>query len=121
MVWIRLPGLLQGYYSDCLLKAISQTIGKVVKLDAHTDCARRGRFVHLAVCIDFRKPLVSKVRINGRLQRVEYEGLPTIYFKCGFNGHTVELCSRDVAMPPKSMNSVSSNMQASGIQRKVEG
>ncbi|KAA3478041.1 Endonuclease/exonuclease/phosphatase [Gossypium australe] len=43
------------------------TVGPVVKLDVQTDCTHNGRFVRLAVCVDLRKPLVSKVRINGRL------------------------------------------------------
>ncbi|KAK5846048.1 hypothetical protein PVK06_002314 [Gossypium arboreum] len=33
VVWVRLPGLLKGYYSDFLLKAIGQTIGPVLKID----------------------------------------------------------------------------------------
>ncbi|PPS20102.1 hypothetical protein GOBAR_AA00482 [Gossypium barbadense] len=37
-----------------------QTIGLVVKLDVHTDCACRGRFARLAICVDLKKPLVSK-------------------------------------------------------------
>ncbi|MBA0692919.1 hypothetical protein Goari_010440 [Gossypium aridum] len=65
----------------------------MVKLDVHTDCARRGRFALLAICVDLRKPLVSKVRINGRLQQVEYEALPNIFFKCGLYGHEADLCS----------------------------
>lgn len=54
-VWIRLPGLLEGYYSECLLRAIGGAIGKVIKLDAHTGCARRGRFARLVVCVDLKK------------------------------------------------------------------
>ncbi|KAH1063437.1 hypothetical protein J1N35_028424 [Gossypium stocksii] len=52
---------------------------------------RRGKFARLAVCVDLRKPLVSKVRINGRLQQVEYEALPNIFFKCGLYGHGADL------------------------------
>lgn len=58
VVWIRLPGLPKRYYSDCLLRAIGQTIGRVVKLDANIVCARWGRFAHLVVRIDLRKPLI---------------------------------------------------------------
>ncbi|MBA0757788.1 hypothetical protein Gotri_020854 [Gossypium trilobum] len=87
VVWIRLSGLPKGYYSDCLLRAIGQMIGPVVKLDVHTVSARRGRFVWLAVCVDFRKPLVSKVKINGTMLHVEYESLQNVCFKCGCYGH----------------------------------
>ncbi|MBA0817652.1 hypothetical protein Gohar_021748 [Gossypium harknessii] len=39
---------------------IGQTVGLVVKLDVHMDCAHRGRFAQLAVYVYLRKPLVSK-------------------------------------------------------------
>ncbi|MBA0579175.1 hypothetical protein Gorai_021438, partial [Gossypium raimondii] len=38
------------------------------------------------------KPLMSNVRINGRLQRVEYESLLDVCFRCGHYGHRVDLC-----------------------------
>ncbi|KAK5839833.1 hypothetical protein PVK06_008675 [Gossypium arboreum] len=38
VVWIRLPGLTEGYYSDCLLRVIGQMVGPVVKLDVYMDC-----------------------------------------------------------------------------------
>ncbi|MBA0651038.1 hypothetical protein Goklo_018408 [Gossypium klotzschianum] len=84
---------LWGYYSDYLLRVIDKTIGPVVKLDVHTDCARMGRFARLAVWVNLRKLLMSKVRINNHLQRVEYEALPNIYFKCGLYGHGADLGS----------------------------
>ncbi|MBA0730448.1 hypothetical protein Golax_004623, partial [Gossypium laxum] len=61
---VELPGLPEGYYLDCLLRVIGQTVGPVVKLDVQTDCASRGRFVRLVICVDLRMPLVSKVQIN---------------------------------------------------------
>ncbi|PPR99269.1 hypothetical protein GOBAR_AA21382 [Gossypium barbadense] len=63
-VWIKLPGLPEGYYSDFLIRVIGQTVGPVVKLDVHTDYARRGRFAWLAVCVDLRKLLVSKMVVE---------------------------------------------------------
>ncbi|MBA0629276.1 hypothetical protein Godav_023859, partial [Gossypium davidsonii] len=53
VVWIQLLGLPKGYYSECLLCAIGQTIGPVIKLDEYTDNARKGKFTRLAVCINF--------------------------------------------------------------------
>lgn len=66
VVWVRLPRLPEGYYSECLLRVIGQAIGSVVKLDVHTDGGRRGRFARLAVSVNLRWPLVSKIWINGR-------------------------------------------------------
>lgn len=41
----------------------------------------------MTVYIDLGQPLVSKVRIDGRIQCVEYESLPSICFGCGRVGH----------------------------------
>ncbi|KAH1090183.1 hypothetical protein J1N35_017440 [Gossypium stocksii] len=68
VIWTQLQGLPKGYYSYCLLMVISKTVGPVVKLDMHTDCTCMGIFTQLAVWVDLRKPLVSKVRINSHLQ-----------------------------------------------------
>ncbi|MBA0602216.1 hypothetical protein Gorai_002405 [Gossypium raimondii] len=37
--------------------------------------------------------MVSQVLVNGELQRVEYEALPTICFSCGKYGHLKKLCA----------------------------
>ena len=39
-----------------------------------------------------RKPLVSQVKIDGRLQNIEYEDLPMICYQCGRYRHISELC-----------------------------
>ncbi|MBA0699167.1 hypothetical protein Goari_000824 [Gossypium aridum] len=50
----------EGFYSNFLLRAISQVIDTVVKIDAHTTAAVKGRFANMAVCVDLNKPLASK-------------------------------------------------------------
>lgn len=47
-------------------------IGPVVKIDEHMNATIRGRFARMTVCVDLKK-LISKMCINGKLQRVEYE------------------------------------------------
>lgn len=74
LVWIQLLGLFEGFYSDFLLRTIESMIRLVFQIDAGTDAAVRERFTRLVVSVDLQKPLVSKIRINGRIQRVEYEG-----------------------------------------------
>ncbi|MBA0722056.1 hypothetical protein Golax_009538 [Gossypium laxum] len=76
-----------------LVCVIKQAIGPVVKLDTHTNSRRWGCFVRLTVCLDLKKPLVMKVKINGRMQRVEYKSLPVVCFNCGLYGHNPNLCS----------------------------
>ncbi|MBA0548905.1 hypothetical protein Golob_019970, partial [Gossypium lobatum] len=46
----------------------------------------------LVIYVDLRKPLVSNVRINGRLQRVEYESLSDVCFMYRHYSHRVDLC-----------------------------
>ncbi|MBA0823041.1 hypothetical protein Goarm_019799, partial [Gossypium armourianum] len=67
VVWVRLPGLSESYYSSCILKAIGKSIGSMVRINENIVSATSGRFARLAICVDLRKPLISKVRINGHL------------------------------------------------------
>ncbi|XP_040948012.1 uncharacterized protein [Gossypium hirsutum] len=46
----------------------------------------------MAVSIDMEKPLTSQVSINGRMQQVEFEALPTVCFSCGNYGHPKSSC-----------------------------
>ncbi|KAK8533029.1 hypothetical protein V6N12_076310 [Hibiscus sabdariffa] len=46
----------------------------------------------MAVGINLRKPLVSKIVINGCTQLIEFESLPNIFFHHGIYGHLKETC-----------------------------
>ncbi|KAH1063670.1 hypothetical protein J1N35_028657 [Gossypium stocksii] len=72
---------------DSILKSIGETIGQVIKLDVNTGNAQRGRFVRMMIFLDLNKPLVSKIKVDGRIQLVEYKSLPNICFPCGHFGH----------------------------------
>ncbi|KAK8673190.1 hypothetical protein V6N13_111539 [Hibiscus sabdariffa] len=63
--------------------------------DFRLDNGRRGRFARMAVKINLRQPLVSKIIVNGRTQIVEYESLPIVCFSCGTYGHANHNCPRD--------------------------
>lgn len=43
--------------------------------------------------IDTEKPLVSKILIDGKAQRVEYEDLPLVCFGCERFEHAREFCT----------------------------
>lgn len=64
VVWVRLPGLSEGYYPSSILKAIGQAIGPVIKLVDNTKNARRGRFARMAICVNLQKHLLSKIKIS---------------------------------------------------------
>ncbi|MBA0740189.1 hypothetical protein Gogos_013410, partial [Gossypium gossypioides] len=100
VIWIRLLELPMGYYSDCLLRVIDKTIGLVVKLDVHTDCARMGRFARLAVWVNLRKPLMSK---------------------CGLYGHGADLgLGVKTTSPTANFDCASPVMEKSMLERRVK-
>lgn len=92
VVWVWLPRLPEGLYNKCLLRAIGEAIGPVLRIDYNTNNRIEGRLARLTVCVDLRKPLISELKINGRTQRVEYESLPNICFECRRFGHSKDLC-----------------------------
>ncbi|XP_016666125.1 uncharacterized protein [Gossypium hirsutum] len=72
-------------------------IGKITKLDINTDSRARGRYARIAVFVNFGRPLISRILINDNPQRIEYEKLPVMCFKCGRYGHTNETCSLTIS------------------------
>nr|KJB24389.1 hypothetical protein B456_004G148600 [Gossypium raimondii] len=107
VIWIWLSRLPEGYYSNFLFKAIGQ---KIIST-----------FAQLAACVDLKKPLMSNVRINCRLQRVEYEGLLNNCFKYGLYGHIADLCSEDKTTTPKvESDCYLPVMDKSSLEQKVE-
>lgn len=83
MAWIRFLGLSGFLYKKRILEEIGSLVGKVMKLDLKTDSGARGQFARMAMSVDLEKPLTSQVSINSRIQRVEFEALPTVCFYCG--------------------------------------
>ena len=71
---------------------LGQIFGRVFKIDYNTESASRGKFGRLAIEIDPNKPLISQFFLDGKLQKVEYEGLPNSSFLCGKYGHSKDIC-----------------------------
>ncbi|XP_050233415.1 uncharacterized protein LOC126681903 [Mercurialis annua] len=90
--WIRLPGMPIHYYNKKVLRYIGDVVGKVVKIDYCTEVVERGKFSRIAVELDLSKSLVSQFNLDGKVQFVEYECLPRIYFECGKFGHVKVRC-----------------------------
>ncbi|KAH1096901.1 hypothetical protein J1N35_013822 [Gossypium stocksii] len=65
-----LSGLSKGLYTKSLLKFIENVIGPIAKINRNMYNNFRGQFVRLTVYIGFRKSLVSKIKIDGKI-RVE--------------------------------------------------
>ncbi|PPR84221.1 hypothetical protein GOBAR_AA36490 [Gossypium barbadense] len=116
VVWIRLLGLIEGFYSKVLLRAIGQIIGSVIKLNINTNLARRGHFTRLAVCVDLQKLLISKVRINGdRMEKTMVKGANEIR-KMGPNGKGKGEHRPKVGL--KILKPINSNGETPGLNQK---
>ncbi|KAH9646492.1 hypothetical protein KPL70_024891 [Citrus sinensis] len=90
--WIRLPGMPLHYYHKKIIRMLGHVIGKVIKIDYNTELATKGKFTRNAVEASLKSPLISQFLLDGRIQRFEYEVLPTICFGCGKCGHTSSSC-----------------------------
>lgn len=91
-VWVRLPFLPFEYYQPELLRRVGNLLGKTLKVDRTTELAQRGKFARLCVEIDVAAPLVPKIIVGSKIQKVEYEGLGVVCFSCGCIGHREESC-----------------------------
>ncbi|KAH9725904.1 DUF4283 domain-containing protein [Citrus sinensis] len=87
VAWIRLAEMNIHFYHKNIIRRLGEIVGPVVKIDHKT--------------IDLTKPLISQLNFEGRIQRVEYEYLPTICFDYGKVGHYKDACpdSAKVVLP----------------------
>ena len=93
VIWIRLPNMLVHYYHKSTLRAIASIIGELIKVDYMTESRQRGKFACMVVKVNLNKPLISRFKIDDRIQTVEYEDLPIICYGCGHFGHVLEHCN----------------------------
>ncbi|CAL1398876.1 unnamed protein product [Linum trigynum] len=89
---VQFPGLPVHFYHQELLFALGNMIGRAIKLDYHTQHQQRAKFSRMAVEVDLSKPLVPRIRLDGRWQKVEFENIPVVCFECGKVGHTKITC-----------------------------
>lgn len=92
MVWVRFLELPLKLLDEEVLYAVGNTLGRTVNVDATTLAAARGKYARVCIEIDLAKPLIPHIGIFGCQQRVEYEGLHLICFRCGKYGHRAGDC-----------------------------
>ncbi|CAL1413243.1 unnamed protein product [Linum trigynum] len=92
VVWIQFSALPVHFYHKEVLFSLGNMIGRAIKLDFHTHHQQRAKFARMAVELDLSKPLVTRIRLDGQWQYIEYENLPTVCFECGKIGHTSLSC-----------------------------
>ncbi|MBA0575797.1 hypothetical protein Golob_027689, partial [Gossypium lobatum] len=54
----------------------------------------KGRFARMAISVDLCWPLISKLRVEGKIRRVEHKNLPKVYYECGCFGHMKDMCPK---------------------------
>ncbi|KDO37786.1 hypothetical protein CISIN_1g043098mg, partial [Citrus sinensis] len=101
VAWIRLVEMNIHFYHKNIIRRLGEIFGLVVKIDHKTVEVQRGKFAQIAVEIDLNKPLISQFNFEGRIQWVEYEYLPTIFFVCGKIGHYKDACPDSAEVVPQ--------------------
>ncbi|CAI0552666.1 unnamed protein product [Linum tenue] len=92
VAWVQLPAFPVHFYHQEILFSLGNMIGRAIKLDFHTQHQQRVKFARMAVELDLSKPLVTRIRLDGKWQYIEYENLPKVCFECGKVGHTTASC-----------------------------
>ncbi|CAI0420604.1 unnamed protein product [Linum tenue] len=126
VVWVQFPGFPVHFYHKDLLFSLGNLIGRAIKLDFHTLHQQRTRFARVAVEVDLSQPLIPRIRLDGKWQRVEFENIPIVCFECGKIGHTKISCPElypeqasnravDFAPSPATVSVGSSSEEVSGF------
>ncbi|CAN1787163.1 hypothetical protein LINPERHAP1_LOCUS17527 [Linum perenne] len=92
VAWVRFPHLPIQFYHAKILAYMGNLIGKTIKIDFTTQRVDRWKFARIAVEIDLNLPLPPVIELDGCLQLVEYENIPTLCLGCGRGGHAKEEC-----------------------------
>ncbi|KAH1030723.1 hypothetical protein J1N35_042897 [Gossypium stocksii] len=75
----------------------------------------KGCFTRLAVCLNLEKLMISQVLVDGVVQRVEYEALPTVCFSCEKYRHVKDLCPEVLGVNGGGKNSDNHNMAVKNL------
>ncbi|XP_021771780.1 uncharacterized protein LOC110735912 [Chenopodium quinoa] len=118
--WVRIPNLSVEYFDNLFLHKIGSKIGKVMCIDKYTKSKDRGQFVRFSIEVDLSKPLLSKFRLNGRIWKIQYEGLWLICFKCGKLGHKDEQCDQFNAPKSDEVEGASQGIGKSPVNNRPE-
>lgn len=106
LVWVRFPGILPELLDEEILTSMGDKLGRTVKIDPMSLTGLRCRFAWLCVEVNLDEPLLPSLTVLDLPQKVEYEGLHMICFKCGMFGHCSDACPSLMHPPPAGVDPV---------------
>ncbi|KAJ4844177.1 hypothetical protein Tsubulata_045764 [Turnera subulata] len=121
VVWVQFPDIPPNWYHARLLKTLGDLVGRTMKVDIHTSTSSRGKFAKVAVAVDLTKPVKGRIKLEGEIIRVTYEGLPYVCFVCGKVAHGQNSCLTN--RHPRSTadtGAISGTNQASSSSARLE-
>ncbi|XP_061343758.1 uncharacterized protein LOC133289776 [Gastrolobium bilobum] len=111
--WIRLIPL--EFFEFQYLNFFGNLLGTVLKVDRTTSTGDKGRFARVCLDLDLSKPLIGEYKLEGKMKKIEYEGLYLICLHCGRYGHNIEGCTELV----KNQNPVDIMLQWINLQNNL--
>ncbi|MBA0695780.1 hypothetical protein Goari_002380 [Gossypium aridum] len=104
-----------GLYPEiCFLEPVHDLINKsmeksiIVRRLRHSIGYRAliERFAWIAIVVDLKKPLTSFMGIKGFTRCIEYEGLLTVCYACGYHDHAKKHCKKEGTNDQASQDSM---------------
>ncbi|KAH1123134.1 hypothetical protein J1N35_006294 [Gossypium stocksii] len=86
VVWVRLLGLLKGYYSNFILRAIGQAIVPVLKIDENTYSAKRDDLLKKLFVLILGNLRYQKSELMGEFNKMSINFYPMFAFDEAFMG-----------------------------------
>nr|XP_009786058.1 PREDICTED: uncharacterized protein LOC104234221 [Nicotiana sylvestris] len=110
-IWARLPELPTEFYDYEILQKIGNKLGELIRIDACTSSALRGKYVRLCILVPIEKPLKTHIILGKHNQKITYEGFNVLCTNCGRLGHNLISC------PNKRIETQNNNTMPSNTKK----
>lgn len=126
-IWVRVANLPMGLMNRSTAQAIGDEIGAFMELEAEAeqDEVLAGRFLHVKMRLDIRKPLMRGVTLDlgegeeGRWCPLSYEYLLEFCYCYGIIGHTDKSCQMNVGK--KAVKAFGRELRYIPLKRRPRG
>ncbi|XP_070013163.1 uncharacterized protein [Nicotiana sylvestris] len=119
-IWIRLPQLPIEFYDRVILQKKGSTIGRLLKIDACTSAALRGRYARLCVELLLNKPVTPFIFIGSHKQYIHYKGDNLLCTNCGHLGHSIKQCTQATSTQTQDEHKKEIPKHRTGKERQEE-